>query len=126
MKKLIIQFLCLAMAVIAFSATEIYAQKRIKFDRNGKAKFSSMVKAKESVTYSLSGKDFEKATLGFTKCEGLGFELRRGNELLSSGHNSGNVTQFRSDDRSIYKITIINKRDKNIKCTGYVVRQVNQ
>ncbi len=66
-KKLTIQLLTIAIAIIAFSATEAAAQKRLKFDKNGNAKVSSNVKANKSVTYSISGKDFRKLDIKQTK-----------------------------------------------------------
>ncbi len=112
MKKITIQLVSLAIAIIAFSATEAVAQKRIKFDKNGKAKVSATIKAKSGVSFTISGREFKNVSIRCLKCEGLGFELRRGSEFLSSGHTA-NVIRVKSDGRSEYSMTIINKADKS-------------
>ncbi len=44
MKKLTLQLLTLTIAIIAFSATDAFAQKPITLDANGKAKISATIK----------------------------------------------------------------------------------
>jgi hypothetical protein len=62
MKKLTLQVLTLTIAIIAFSATDAIAQKRINLDKNGKAKISSMIESMKlsdiKYTWSISGKQF--------------------------------------------------------------------
>ena len=105
MKKLTIQFLCLAMIVVAFSVTETHAQ-RIKF-KNGKATVRATVKANGKKTYTVSGKDFSKLTIRQTAGESFNYKIKRGSEFLSSGHTTG-IQSINSDGRSTYSITIMN------------------
>lgn len=107
MKKLTIYLLTIA--IMTFSVTETIAQ-RIKL-KNGKAKVSAMVKANSKKTFTVSGKDFKVLKIKQTKGEKFSYEIRRGNEFLSSGHSTG-FQAIKSDGRSIYSIKIINKENK--------------
>lgn len=117
MKKLTIQLLTIAIAVIAFSATDAVAQKRINLDSNGKATISATIKPwkveeAEMPRWSISGKQFETLTVKQTKGGKFKYEIRRGNEFLSSGHTTGSNITINSDGKSDYTITIINEEDK--------------
>lgn len=117
MKKLTIQFLTIAIAVIAFSATDAIAQKRINLDSNGKATISATIKPwkveeAEMPRWSISGKQFSNLSIKQTKGGKFKYEIRRGSEFLSSGHTTGSNITINSDGKSDYTITIINEEDK--------------
>ncbi|MEK7725209.1 MAG: hypothetical protein AAB336_12715 [Acidobacteriota bacterium] len=117
MKKLTIQFLTIAIAVIAFSATDAIAQKRINLDSNGKATISATIKPwkveeAEKPNWSISGKKFQNLSIKQTKGGKFKYEIRRGSEFLSSGHTTGSNITINSDGKSDYTITIINEEDK--------------
>jgi hypothetical protein len=117
MKKLTIQLLTIAIAVFVFSVTEAVAQKRVNLDRNGKATIDAVIKPwkveeGEKPTWSISGKKFNNLSIKQTKGEKFKYEIRRGNEILSSGHTTGSNIQIRSDGASVYTISIINERDE--------------
>jgi len=117
MKTLTLRVLTIAIAVMAFSATEAIAQKRINLDANGKATISATIKPwkveeAEMPRWSISGKQF--GTLSITQTRGgkFKYEIRRGSQFLSSGHTTGSNIQIKSDGKSTYTITIINEEDK--------------
>ena len=117
MKKLTIQLLTIAIAVIAFSATDALAQKAINLDANGRATISATIKpwkVEEGQTpiWSISGKNFGNLSIKQTRGEKFKYEIRRGNQFLSSGHTTGSNFMIRSDGKSTYTITIINEGDK--------------
>ena len=118
MKKLTIQLLALAIAITTFSATETFAQKSIKLDANGKAKITAMIKPvkpgenSDKDIWSISGKKFNTLQIKQTNSGKFKYEIRRGNEFLSSGHTTGSNIQIQSDGKSNYTITIINEEDK--------------
>lgn len=116
MKKLTFQSACIALIIIAFSATDAFAQKTIKLDANGKAKISATIKPwkveEMSSGWKISGKQFSTLQIKQTNSGKFKYEIRRGNEFLSSGHTTGSNIQIQSDRKSTYTITIINKEDK--------------
>ena len=117
MKKLTLRFLIIAIAVIAFSATDAIAQKRINLDSNGKATIGATIKPwkveeAESASWSISGKQFEKLSIRQTKGGKFKYEIRRGSQFLSSGHTTGSNITINSDGKSTYTITIINEEDQ--------------
>ena len=116
MKKLTIQFLIIAIAVIVFSVTDAVAQKRINLDSNGKATISATIKPwkleEGSSSWSISGKQFQNLSITQTKGGKFKYEIRRGSEFLSSGHTTGSSITINSDGKSTYTITIINEEDK--------------
>ncbi len=109
--KTLVTFM-LSFFLLAVSSTDSFAQKKIKFDREGKATVSTTVKANSKLIYSVSGKEF--ATLQITQTAGVDFkyELKRGSEFLSSGHTTGSNITLNSDGKSTYTIIIINGEDK--------------
>ncbi len=117
MKKLTLRLLTLTIAIIAFSATDAFAQKRINLDANGKATISATIKPwkveeAQSFKWSVSGKQFSNLQIKQTNSGKFKYEIRRGSEFLSSGHTTGSNIQIQSDGKSIYTITIINEEDK--------------
>jgi len=118
MKKLTIQLLALAIAITTFSATETFAQKTIKLDANCKAKITAMIKPvkpgdnSDKDIWSISGKQFSNLQIKQTNSGKFKYEIRCGNEFLSSGHTTGSNIQIQSDGKSNYTITIINEEDK--------------
>ncbi len=112
MKKLTIQFLTIAMVIVAFSVIETYAQKCIRFNRNGKAKIRTKIKAHGRKSYVVSGKDFRKLTIKQFRGGKFRYVIRRGSEFLSSGHTIDSNIRVNSDGRSVYSITIINNKNK--------------
>ena len=115
MKKLTIRLLTIAIAVIAFSATESFAQKRINLDANGSTTISATIKPwkveEGSSSWSISGKQFANLSIKQTRGGKFKYEIRRGSEFLSSGHTTGSNITIRSDGKSTYTITIINEED---------------
>ena len=109
MKKITIQFIAITLTIVAFTITDTFAQKRIKF-KDGKAKVSSNVEAKGKVTHSVSGKDFRVLKITVENGGKFKYEIRRGSELLSSGHQTG--FKIESDGKSVYQITFINTENK--------------
>lgn len=127
MKKLTIQFLIIA--VIAFSATDAFAQKRINLDATGKATISATIKPVKmgdiaQSVWSISGKQFGKLQIKQTNSGKFKYEIRRGSEFLSSGHTTGSNIQIQSDGKSTYTITIINEEDKAGKIELSVIAEV--
>ena len=117
MKKLTIRLLTIAIAVIAFSATDAIAQKRIKLDENGSATISATIKPwkveeAEFASWTISGKQFSNLSIKQTIGGKFKYEIRRGSEFLSSGHTTGSNITINSDGKSTYTITIINEEDK--------------
>lgn len=117
MKKLTLQLFAFTIAVIAFSATEAIAQKRINLDSNGKASISATIKPwkleegkKEG--WSISGNQFNTLSIKQTKGRNFKYEIRRGSQFLSSGHTTGSNITINSDGKSTYTITIINEEDQ--------------
>ncbi len=121
MKKLTIQVSTITLAIMAFTVTVVYAQKRIIL-KNGKAKVSATVKANDKITFTVSGKDFRQLSIRQTKGGKFKYEIRRGSEFLSSGH-SGFFSKVRSDRRSLYSITILNN-DKEARGISIVFQDV--
>lgn len=126
MKKLTIQFLSIAIAVIVFSATDAIAQKRINLNKDGKATISATLKPWKvgdiSGEWMISGKKFEKLSIKQTKGEKFKYEIRRGSEFLSSGHTTGSSIMINSDGKSTYTITIINEENKPRPITLSIVK----
>lgn len=120
MKKLTIQFLTIAIAVIVFSVTDAVAQKRINLE-NGNATVSATVTGNKEV-WSFSGKQFSKVNIKQTNGGKFKYEIRRGSEFLSSGHTTGSNITINSDGKSDYTITIINEEDKARPITLSVVK----
>ncbi len=58
MKKLTIQFLTIALAIIAFSATDTFAQNQVNFNDQGKAQTKVNLEAGSKYTYKVSGFSF--------------------------------------------------------------------
>ncbi len=117
MKNLTLQILTLTIAIIALSATDAMAQKRINLDKNGKATISATIKPwkveeGQTSTWSISGKTFGTLSIKQTSGGKFKYELRRGNEFLSSGHTTGSNIKINSDGKSTYTIRIINEEDK--------------
>lgn len=112
MKKLTLQLLTLIIAITVFSATSVFAQTRITFNSQGTATLSGTAKPKSQLSGIISGKDFATANIKVTKGGKLKYEIRRGNEFLSSGHTTGSNITLNSDGRSNYTITFINEEDK--------------
>lgn len=116
MKKLTLRFLTIAVAVIAFSATEAIAQKRINLDANGKATISATVQPWKlgdiKEVWSISGKQFRNLSIKQTRGGKFKYEIRRGSQFLSSGHTTGSNIQIKSDGKSTYTITIINEEEQ--------------
>ncbi len=115
MKKLTVQVLTIAFAVIAFSATDALAQGRITLDANGKATINATVKPwkveEGSSNWTISGNQFSNLSIKQTKGGKFKYEIRRGSEFLSSGHTTGSNITIRSDGKSTYTISIINEED---------------
>jgi len=116
MKKSAIILVSLAIAIIAFSATDALAQKRINLDTDGKATISATIKPMKlgdiKEVWSISGKKFGNLSIKQTTGGKFKYEIRRGSEFLSSGHTTGSNIQIKSDGKSTYTITIINEEDK--------------
>ncbi|MGE3465926.1 MAG: hypothetical protein AB7J13_03250 [Pyrinomonadaceae bacterium] len=117
MKKIYIHFLAIAIAVIAFSATEAIAQKRINLDSNGKATISATIKPWKveegpDPKWTISGSQFGNLSIKQTRGTKFKYEIRRGNSFLSSGHTTGSNIKIESNGKSTYTITIINEEDK--------------
>ena len=107
MKNLTIQFLCLAMVIIAFTATETFAQTiRLK---NGKATVRATIGANSVKTFSISAREFRALRIKQTNRGDFRYQLRRGSQLLSSGNTTGLSLDVESDGRSTYRIKIINE-----------------
>ncbi|MBK9165818.1 MAG: hypothetical protein IPM21_18290 [Acidobacteria bacterium] len=125
MKKLTLRFLTIAIAVIAFSATEAIAQKRINLDSNGKATVSATVQPWKlgdiKEVWSISGKQFRNLSIKQTKGGKFKYEIHRGSQFLSSGHTTGSNITINSDGKSTYTITIINEDDQPRKIELSVV-----
>jgi hypothetical protein len=106
-KKITIQFMCLAMVIMALSVTETFAQQiRLK---DGKATVRATIGANSEKTYTISGKDFRALSIKQTNRVSFRYELRRGSEFLSSGQTTGLSLEVESDGRSTYSIKIINE-----------------
>ena len=73
MKKLTIQLLTIAIAVIAFSATESFAQRRINLDASGQATINATIKPwkveEGSSSWSISGKQFGNLSIKQTRAK---------------------------------------------------------
>ena len=110
MKKLTIQFLTIAIAVLVFSVTDTLAQ-RIKL-KDGQARINTTVKANGKKTFTISGRDFRSLRIRQTKGGKFRYEIRRGSQLLSSGHQTGFSVNVNSDRRSTYRLTIVNNENK--------------
>lgn len=112
MKKLTIQLLTIAFAVIVFSATDAVAQRGITL-KDGKATVSATIEPSKGevspAQWSISGKQFSNLSIKQTNGGKFKYEIRRGNEFLSSGHTTGSNIQINSDGNSTYTITIINE-----------------
>ena len=125
MKKLTIQFLTIAIAVIVFSVTDTVAQNRINLE-NGNATVSATVKPKKSgdnkEVWSFSGKQFGNLNIKQTNGGKFKYEIRRGGSFLSSGHTTGGNITINSDGKSDYTITIINEEDTARPITLSVVK----
>lgn len=98
--------------MLAASSTDSFAQKKIKFDREGKATISTTVKANSKVMYAVSGKEFSNLQITQTAGESFKYEIKRGSEFLSSGHTTGSNIRLNSDGKSTYTIVIINAESK--------------
>ncbi len=116
MKKLTLQLLTLTFAIIAFSATDAFAQRRISLDATGKAKISATIKPikfdYDPISWSIPGKQFRTLQIKQTNSGKFKYEIKRGSSLLSTGHTTGSNIQIQSDGKSTYTITIINEEDK--------------
>jgi hypothetical protein len=107
MKKITIQFICLAMVMMTLSVTETFAQQiRLK---DGKATVRATIGANSEKTYTISGKDFQALNIKKTNRVSFRYELRLGTELISSGQTMGLSLEVESDNRSTYSIKIINE-----------------
>lgn len=98
--------------LIAISASHSFAQKKISFDKEGKATINTTVKADSKVIYAVSGKDFNNIQIKQTAGSNLKYEIKRGNEFLSSGHTTGSNITFSSDGESKYSLIVMNTENK--------------
>jgi hypothetical protein len=106
MKKTTIQFLCVAMVMLTLSVTEASAQwVRLK---DGKATIRATVAGGNAEIFSISARDFRALRIKQTNRGDFRYELRRGTELLSSGHTAGLALVVEGDDRGFYYLIIIN------------------
>lgn len=108
MKRSMIQFLGVTIAVVAVLATEAAAQKRIRFNSSGKATIGENVDAERSLKYSVAGKDFQRLGLRQKSGEKFKCEFRRGGQMLWKGNCSGSNSSLKSDGKSTYYLTVIN------------------
>lgn len=111
MKNLTLRFLTIAIAFIAFSATDALSQKGINLDSNGKATISATVTGNSKEVWSISGKQFGNLNIKQTSGGKFKYEIRRGSAFLSSGHTTGSNITINSDGKSTYTITIINEEE---------------
>lgn len=109
--KNLVSFLLAFIMLTAFS-TDSFAQKKIKFDREGKATISTTVKANSKVIYYISGKDFTSLFIKQNEGDKFTYELRRGSEFLSSGHTTGSNITLSSDGESTYSLIVMNTENK--------------
>ena len=110
MKKVTTQFLIVMFAVVTLTVTNIYAQNLVRL-KNGKATVRAKIAANSSVTWSISGKKFQKLWIKQKGRKGFRYEIRHGSEFLSRGHTTGIIT-IKSDGKSKYSIKIFNDAKK--------------
>ena len=109
--------------MLTIFSTDSFAQKKIRFDREGKATINTTVKAESKVMYSISGKEFDNLQMTQTVGESFKYEIRRANEFLSSGHTTGSNIKLSSDGQSMYTITLMNSENKGRPIVLSVVKQ---
>ena len=106
--------LTLTIAMFFITLTHAFAQKNLKFDENCKAEVSKTLKPASKDTYTVSGKEFKQLVMSQTKGKSIKYEVRIGNEFLSSGHTTGSNITINSDGKSTYKIILMNgEREAN-------------
>ncbi len=111
----------LAIAIIAFSATDALAQKTIELDKSGEATLSATIKPWKlgdiKEVWSISGTKFSNLNIKQTNSGKFKYEIHRGGEFLSSGHTTGSNIKVESDGKSSYTISIINEEEESRSIT---------